>query len=60
MAVKAIIFNDDDMLGFLQPFYFAEIQRGLLEVIGTATEKQGRIDVVATGGWQTHATLILQ
>lgn len=57
MAVKAIVFGEDDMLGFLRPFYFAEIQRGLLDVIGTATEKQGRINLIATRGGRTRVNL---
>ena len=46
MAIRAIIFRDDNDLPILQPFYFAEVQRGTLDIVGYAFEENGKINVV--------------
>ena len=48
MAISAIIFRDDDKLEFLQPFYFMEVQRGTLDIVGFAFEENGKISVVSS------------
>lgn len=48
MAYKTLIFGIDDLYPQLKPFYYAEVQRGNLEIVAFAVLENGKINIVPT------------